>query len=120
MKLLLDAMFSDRIADQLRQRGHDVLAATERSDLLKLPDPDLFAAAQAEQRAVVTNDVTDFIALDRLYRQQGRAHYGLIFTSDRRFHRSREGIGQLVLALDVFLDTASAAARATSLVHWLQ
>jgi predicted nuclease of predicted toxin-antitoxin system len=29
LKLLLDEMLPHRIADQLRQRGHDVIAATE-------------------------------------------------------------------------------------------
>lgn len=38
--LLLDEMFSPRVADQLQQRGHDVLAL--------VADPDLRALADAE------------------------------------------------------------------------
>ena len=120
MRLLLDAMFSDAIASQLRQRGHDVIAAVERTDLANLPDAALFAAAQDEQRAVVTENVGDFMRLDRLYRQHNRAHHGLILTSDRRFPRSRAGIGRLVLALDTLLRAKPSDVGASSLVHWLE
>lgn len=113
-------MFSPEIARQLRQRGYDVIAADERRDLAMLEDPELFAAAQAEGRAIVTNDVGGFLPLDRLSREHSRAHFGLILTSDRRFPRSREGIGRLVVALEAFLRTQPADSQATSLVHWLQ
>jgi predicted nuclease of predicted toxin-antitoxin system len=120
LKLLLDAMFSPAIAEQLRRRGHDIVAAAEVPALRHLRDPDLFAAAQVEQRAVVTNNVAHFLAIDALYRQQGRPRYGLILTSDRRFRRAQGGgIGPLVQALDVFLGAQPAEARAESLVHWL-
>jgi predicted nuclease of predicted toxin-antitoxin system len=120
LKLLLDAMFTPRIAEQLRRRGHDVTAAAEFKDLEELLDPDLFAVAQMQQRAVVTNDVAGFVELDRLYRQQGRPHYGVVLTSDHRFSRTVAGIGNLVIALEAFLRTQPAEPRATSLVHWLQ
>jgi len=121
LKLLLDAMFKLEIARQLRQRGHDVIAATERRDLADLLDPELLAAAQAEERAVVSNDVRGFVRLDRVYRQQGRSHYGVILTSDRHFDRNTErSIGQLVLALDAFLRTQPPESSATSLVYWLR
>ena len=51
MKLLLDAMFTTVIAEQLRRRGHDVIAAKEDPVLADLKDIDLFAAAQAAERA---------------------------------------------------------------------
>lgn len=121
MKLLLDAMFAPVIAEQLRQRGHDAEAATARSDLEKLRDPELFAAAQAEQRALVTNNVGDFLEQDQVYRERGASHYGLILTSDHRFRRAQGGaVGHLVLALDRFLRTQPTEPRAISLVHWLQ
>jgi predicted nuclease of predicted toxin-antitoxin system len=121
LKLLLDAMFNPEIARQLRQRGHDVIAATERRDLADLLDPELLAAAQTEERAILTNDPGGFLELDLLYRQQSRAHYGVILTSDRRFDRNTErSIGQLVLVLDAFLRTQPPEPGATSLVHWLR
>ena len=121
MKLLLDAMFAPAIAEQLRSREHDVIAAAEVPAFRHLADPELFAAAQAEQRAVVTNNVAHFLALDALYREQRRPHYGLILTSDRRFRRAHAGgIGPLVLALDALLRAEPTEPRTESLVHWLQ
>jgi predicted nuclease of predicted toxin-antitoxin system len=121
LKLLLDAMFAPAIAEQLRRRAHDVVAAAEVPEFRYLGDPDLFAAAQAEQRAVVTNNVDHFLAIDAVYREQRRLHYGLILTSDRRFRRAQGGgIGPLVLALDAFLSARPPGSRADSLVHWLQ
>ena len=113
-------MFSYRIAEQLQRLGHDVTAAAESSQVARLPDEDLFALAQREQRAVVTENINDLLAIDRLYRQQARAHDGLILTSDRRFPRGAGASGRLVLARDAFLRTQPAEPCATSLVHWLQ
>ena len=114
-------MFSPAIADQLRRREHDVIAAAEVPALRHLRDPELFATAQVEQRAVLTNNVNHFLAIDAEYRQQRRPHYGLILSSDRRFRRAQAGgIGPLVLALDAFLSAQPADPQAESLVHWLQ
>src|SRR5919198_634952 len=102
-------MYDPEIANQLRGRGHDVVAASGDPSLSSLRDPEIFAAAQAEQRAVVTENVPDFLRLDELYRRQRRAHYGLILTTDRRFSRSSpRSLGRLVLALDAFLRAAPA------------
>lgn len=121
MKLLLDAMYDPAVAEQLRRRGHDAIAASGHPDLGSLLDPDIFAVAQTEQRTVVTENVPDFLPLDALYRAQQRAHYGLILTTDRRFSRSSERhVGRLVLALDAFLRTQATKPQATSLIHWLQ
>ncbi len=120
MRLLLDEMFTYTVAEQLRARGHDVVAVTERRDLERLPDPELVAAAQAEQRAIVTNNVDDFLALLGAYTEQGIGHYGLILTSDQRFPRSRQGFGRLVLALDAFLRSQPAEPAPMSLVRWLE
>ena len=70
---------------------------------------------------MVTPDAGGFLELDRLYREQGRAHYGLILTSERRFNRgSPRSTGQFVMALDAFLRTQPPESSATSLVYWLR
>ena len=121
MKLLLDAMFAPAIAQQLRRRGHDVVAAIERPDLQKLLDPDLFAAAQVEQRTMVTENVPDFLDLDGRYRQSGHAHYGLVLTTDKRFDRgSPAHIGRLVTSLDALLRAVPAEPTGDSAIHWLR
>ena len=45
MRLLLDEMLSARIAEQLRDRGHDVTAVDGSPHLRGLADPDLFEHA---------------------------------------------------------------------------
>ena len=99
MRLLLDEHFSPEIARQLRARGHDVVAAAELSDLSGLTDADLLAWAAIESRALVTENLGDFAELHRRSVLRGRPHAGLIFTSPRRFPRTRRAIGRLVKAL---------------------
>jgi hypothetical protein len=114
-------MYDPSIAEQLRRLGHDAVAAGGRVEIMDLPDSELFAFAQVQQRALATNNVGDFLILDQRYRQLRRSHCGLILTSDRRFNRNTpRAIGQLVTALDAFLRTQPEPAEPTSLVHWLQ
>jgi predicted nuclease of predicted toxin-antitoxin system len=120
LKLLLDEMYPHAIAGQLRARGHDVVAVTERHDLRGLPDRSLFAAAVKERRVLVTDDL-GFRSLDAERRSRGEAHPGLVFTSNKRFPRGQpRTIGRLVRALDRFLSTKAAAiAKSPSFTHWL-
>src|SRR5947208_15888711 len=103
MKLALDEHYSPQIARQLRDRGHDVMAVAERGDLAGLPDEALLHATSHEARALVTNNVDDFVALAREFAAAGEAHGGLVFTSDRSLPRTRAGIGRLVAALEALL-----------------
>ncbi len=52
--LLLDEMFSDPIARQLRTKHHDVLAVVADAALAGLADDQIFARAAASGRALVT------------------------------------------------------------------
>ncbi len=115
MKLLLDEHLPRVIAEQLRARSYDVIAVTERSDLRGLPDPELFERAQAEERAMVTYNVEDFLDLDRAYQANERPHAGIILVSSRRF--PRKSVGPLVNALERFL---ALGAPYRSFVHWLR
>ncbi len=103
MKLLLDEHFSPEIARQLRTRGHDVVAARARVDLHGITDRDLLAFAGGERRTIVTENVADFAELHREWVLRGKPHSGLVFTSPRRFPRTRRAIGKLVQALDDLL-----------------
>lgn len=103
MRLLLDEHFSPEIARQLRGHGHDVVAAPERVQLHGLPDDELLSTASRERRAIVTENVADFVALHRAAIVTGTDHFGLIFTSPRQFPRTRRAIGRLVRALDALL-----------------
>lgn len=84
-----------------------------------MPDADLFAAAQDAGRAVVTENVPDYVALVRASGSRHDAHYGVVLVSSSRYpRRAARTLGRMVIALDELLAT-HLADEATSLVHWL-
>ena len=87
--LLLDEMLSDDIAVQLRKRGHDVLAVVADPGLVGLPDDQILAQAAAQDRALVTANIKDFMPLDAQYKASGRQHAGLILISTKTFPQNR-------------------------------
>ncbi len=119
MRLLVDEMYPPAVADQLRRRGHDASAVTERPELRSLDDHQVFAAAQQEHRAVVTENVVDFVPLADAADQRGGPHYGVILVSPTKYPRGRQHtVGQLVHALDSLLQEHRGE-EPTSLRHWL-
>lgn len=117
MKLLIDEMWPPEVATQLRRRGHDVVAVSERPELRGQPDAAIFATAQAEGRAIVTENVVDYRPLAAYELQVGRPHSGLVFTSNRRYPRGDpRTVGRLVSALDLLLSDDPAL---SGLEHWL-
>lgn len=78
MKLLLDEQISGKVAERLRDRGHDVTAVTDDPSLRGLSDPDLFEIAQQQGRALVTYNRVDFEPIIREYAQIDRGHHGLV------------------------------------------
>ncbi len=56
MRLLLDMNMSPKVAERLRAEGHDAVHPRELG-LGRLPDHDVFAHAQTDQRIVVTFDL---------------------------------------------------------------
>ena len=89
MKLLFDEMYAPAIAEQLRARGHDVASVHDAAyrALEGEPDEDVWAAAVADDRALVSENVQDFrhLEADAIARAQPRAPP--IFTTDRQFPR---------------------------------
>jgi predicted nuclease of predicted toxin-antitoxin system len=102
LKLLLDEHLSPEIARHLRERGHDVVAVGERTDLRGRPDRVHFASLPDEQRAIVTRDLADFRPLLAEALRRGSPTYGLVCVP-ARFPLNRDGIGRLVAALDALL-----------------
>ena len=120
MKLLLDEMYPVAIASGLRDRGYDVQAVQEDDRLRSLDDRTLFARAQEMRRAIVTENVSDFIALDVSARSEGRPHHGLVFTSPRSFPRAkRRFVGAMVRALAAFL-ADHREDEAANAIWWLE
>jgi hypothetical protein len=103
MRALLDEQLSAEIARELRRRGCDVEAVTERRDLVGSTDEQLLDLAGREDRAVITNNVRDFRPLAAQRLAQSRGHAGLILLPSRRA-RSRAAIGRLVSAVQAIMD----------------
>lgn len=106
MRLLLDEMYPAVVAEQLRARGHDGVSVhdSEYRRLEGALDEELFAAALAQDRALVTENVPDFRRLEADALARGEAHAALVFTSNRQFPRGEPGtIGRLVEALHTLM-----------------
>ena len=100
-RLLLDEMFSPRIASALRQHGIDCVCVVEDRHLAAHDDETVLIAALTQQRVLVTNNVADFETLRRRRIEAGSPVPGLIYTDDAAFPRGRAWIGALASALTV-------------------
>lgn len=102
MKTLLDEQLSPQIAVLLRQRGYDIVAVADRTDLVGSSDRTILEVASSELMAVVTNNIKDFrpLAAERLAR--GQAHGGLILLPSSRT-RTRAAVAALADAIESVL-----------------
>jgi len=116
---LLDEQHARAVAADLRRRGHDVIAVTERDDLRALPDLELLMLAASERRAVVTENIRDFAIVHRWLFDAGERHYGIIYTARKRLPRSRKLRGRLVRALADFLDAHPGEDDLRDQTYWL-
>ncbi len=120
MKLLVDEMWPARLAQQLRRRDHDVTAVAERPDLIHLPDQAIFRAAQAEERAIFTENVPDFRPLADACLRGGERFHGLVFTTDTTFPRGHpRTLGRAVSALSSLLGAHQRVDALLNRVVWL-
>jgi Domain of unknown function (DUF5615) len=103
LKLLLDEHFSKRVAEEMRRRGYDVAAVTEREDLRGLSDAVLFAQARTDGSVIVTQDYADFAALMREAAIDEIDHPGVLFVPKRLWASVRD-FDRLASALARFLD----------------
>jgi hypothetical protein len=117
VRLLLDEIIPLAAAQQLRARGHDVVAVNELEGLAGTADPELFEFAQQQHRAIVTENIPDFVRLDRGWREAGREHHGLVFAL-KRHGTGRKIVGWLVRELDRLL-ADHPGEEPSSLVTWI-
>jgi predicted nuclease of predicted toxin-antitoxin system len=116
--LLLDEMFSPRIADELALRGVDCRAVVADPVLRAQSDLEIFDSAVHDNRVLVTNNVPDFESLRRAREAAGGPVPGLVYTSDVTFPGTKAYVSRLVTAL-----AAAAADRETARcggVLWLR
>jgi predicted nuclease of predicted toxin-antitoxin system len=104
VRLLLDEMLSPKIAQELRSRGHDVVAVAGDRDHEGLPDPEVMALARAERRAVVTNNLRDYRPLHHeAITPGGPGHYGMIYMPGS-YRRTKADAGRIIAVLQTLLD----------------
>jgi hypothetical protein len=106
MRLLLDEMYSPAIARELRARGNDVVSVHDpgAAAIAGASDADMLASAQADERALVTENVRDYRPLEVGLVAGGFHHAGLVYTTNRRFPRGDPAtLGRLVRALEALL-----------------
>lgn len=115
MKLLLDEQISGKVAERMREHGHDVLSVTADPSLRGLSDPDVSETAQQQKRAIVTYNRADFEAIIREYAATNREHHGLVIVHPIRF--PSQEFSRLAKALAAFADTFPPG---KSFVTWLQ
>lgn len=98
--VLLDEMYPPALAQRLRDKGHDVVAALDvEVGLASRSDDDVLAWAARNNRCVVTENISDFARLAA----QGATHAGLILVSSQRFPRTAHGLVRLGDALEALL-----------------
>ena len=102
-RLLLDEMHAPTIAEELRRRGHDVIAVAAAPELRAMTDDELFRVAATTRRRIVTENVKDSRRLLHGAEEAGTPTAGVLFTSSRRFPRHRKNPGPLIDALDAWL-----------------
>lgn len=116
MRLVLDHHYPAVIATALRARGLDAATLLDR-DWHHLDDEALLLHCADAGLVLVTNNVADFAVIARRWQMEGRAHAGLVFTSDARRPRTRAASGAMVEALAELMIAESAPWP--DRVHWL-
>jgi hypothetical protein len=101
--LLLDEMFTDDIAQQLRTKGYDVISVVADPALVGRPDDQILAYATTEGRTLVTANIKDFVPLDTRYRAADQSHAGLILVSTKTFPQNRGFSSAVTTALAALL-----------------
>jgi Domain of unknown function (DUF5615) len=98
LRLLLDEMYGPALADALGAVEIDAVTVVQvglagRSDL------DVFAAAIADERAVLGENVADFARIGAEHLTAGGHHPGVLIALSSRFSRRPAGRGALVAAV---------------------
>jgi Domain of unknown function (DUF5615) len=125
VRLLLDEMWTPTIALELRKRDFDVVAISEPAHMGRyagISDDLVFAHAQEDRRAIVTDNIADYELARREWESRGQPHHGLIYALNPPFnrHHGERVIGQMVGALAHFLSSPDAAQEPLHRAHYLR
>jgi hypothetical protein len=125
VRLLLDEMWTPTIALELRKRNLDVMAISEPAHVGRyagIADDEVFARAQEDGYAILTDNVADYELARRNWESRGHSHHGIVYALDPPFNRHRGDavIGQLVKALQGFLSSPDAIEEPFNRAHYLR
>jgi predicted nuclease of predicted toxin-antitoxin system len=119
LRLLLDEMYPPRLAEELRRRGHEVIAVAEIPELRASEDEVLLLAATADRRVLVTENIVDYPEIVATLNDERQVPTGVILVSSRSFPRTERGLGALVRALDGYLGQRADEDTVPGGIHWL-
>ncbi|MGH4016078.1 MAG: DUF5615 family PIN-like protein [Pseudonocardiaceae bacterium] len=114
--LLLDEMVAPILADRLRAAGFDVVSVAGHATLAAASDEEVMRWAVAQGRRLVTENVKDFQTLVQLASERGEPVARMLYTSSRRFPRTRRNPSPLLDALRRWLSQPAGHAGP---VDWL-
>ncbi len=119
MRLLLDEHLAPTLAEQLRARGHDVVAVVQEPALRGSSDAALLDWATVEDRAIATYNVRHFLPLFEACASVGEPVAGLILISARSYPRGDRGLGALLRDLAAVLDANPSRKALNGRAVWL-
>jgi hypothetical protein len=115
IQFLLDEHYPGWLAEDLAADGVDAVALTARRPSLRgVDDQRVLAAAVAERRVVVTEDVSTFGLAAALVPD----HLGIVYCHHARFPRTRPGLERLRKALVVLAADPPAGLGEYPVVWW--
>jgi Domain of unknown function (DUF5615) len=98
MKLLLDEMYADKLAQALRDQGIDAATVAELG-MAGRSDAEVFAAAANGGYALLTENVSDLARLSGEHLAAGRHHSGVLVALSSRCSRRPAGYGAIATAV---------------------
>lgn len=96
-------MFAPALAEWLRAEGFDVVAVAGHATLAAASDEEVMRWAAAHDRRLVTENVKDFQPLAASAHERGEPVARMLYTSSRRFPRTRRNPSPLLDALRSWL-----------------
>jgi Domain of unknown function (DUF5615) len=116
VRFLLDEHYPGWLAEDLTADGYDAVALTaHRPELRGADDGRVLAAAVAEGRVVVTEDVNTFSAAIALVPD----HLGVVYCHHARYPRTRPGLERLRKALGALAAEPPAGLGEHPVIWWL-
>jgi Domain of unknown function (DUF5615) len=98
VKLLLDEMYGDKLAQALRDQSIEAVTVAELG-MAGRSDADVFAAAVDGGYVLLTENVSDFAQLCSEHVGAGRHHFGVLVALSSRFSRRPAGYAAIVSAV---------------------